>query len=156
MYQSPLTETSKKRFDLTRPLRIQSYYYKLKTCDAFCPFTWEFRLLPLAPSVSCLQLKLFQDLSRSPSITSLPDDITRFLFYCGSILSKKPNSVNTNFHQNYKKPNIILKNPFHQNLEKLGITIILSKQPPNKNKRLFAKVISHTLWIESAFSFEKW
>ena len=82
---------------------------------------------------------------QSPSITSLPDDITRFLFYCGSILSKKPNSVNTNFHQNYKKPNIILKNAFHQNLEKLGITIILSKQPPNKNKRLFAKVISHSL-----------
>ena len=90
-------------------------------------------------------LRLLQDLSRSPSITSLPDDITRFLFYCGSILSKKPNSVNTNFHQNYKKPNITLKNAFHQNLEKLGITIILSKQPPNKNKRLFAKVISHSL-----------
>ena len=81
------------------------------------------------PEKMCIRdrLRLFQDLSRSPSITSLPDDITRFLFYCGSILSKKPNSVNTNFHQNYKKPNIILKNAFHQNLEKPGITIMLSK-----------------------------
>ncbi len=49
------------------------------------------------------------------------------------------------FIKTIKKPNIILKDAFRQNLEKLGITIILSKQPTNKNKRLFAKVISQSL-----------
>ncbi len=47
----------------------------------------------------------------SPEVRSTPahpDDITRLLFYCDSILSKKPNSVNTILHQKYKNPNIIL------------------------------------------------